>query len=144
MHGMVQHASSPTHIKGHVLGGAITKSLGSLFFGEPLVTGPELGNKHGHIGCDHWAVTFWINCEKPHKVRRLVTFRQFRNINVEGFKQSVRDCDDLSKNNWHIEQLIEAYEYSLTQSCILDEHAPLCHKICYFGLIHGQLGMEST
>ncbi len=85
LNGFTQHVAVVTHSKGHTVDVVITKCGDFLLCGGPLVRDTGVGNKHGHLTCDHHAVSLQAAVRKPVPVRQDVTFQRLRNICVENF-----------------------------------------------------------
>ena len=101
INGFVQHVKVPTHVKGHILDVVITRNGDPAICGYPEVSDPGLGNKHGHLSCDHLAVTVEIILNKPRRVRKNVSFRKWKEIDLDDFCRDVRDS-------------LSHYQYSVT------------------------------
>ena len=125
--GMLQHLKEPTHVRGHTLDVVITwetdKVLSCLD-----VSDPGLLDKSGIITCDHFAVIFSAHAAKPHPVRKTVSFRKLRAIDVDSFKQDIVSSSVLrdSLNSANLEELVRAYTSEL--SALIEKHAPLRSK----------------
>ena len=116
-----------THSKGHTLDVVITKCGDSLLCGEPLVRNTGVGNKHGHLTCDHHAVSFQASVRKPVLVRQDVTFRRLPAfVCVENFISDLRNCQDLDSDCTDANELVSGYTQLLT--ALVDQHASLCRK----------------
>ena len=80
--GLEQLVKEPTHVKGHTLDVAITHSNNTNIT-DMCVSDPGF--------CDQYAISFSINISKPVPVKRDVSYRKLRSIDIQSFK------DDLGK-----------------------------------------------
>ncbi len=115
----------PTHAKGHILDAVITKSNDSVICCKALVSDPAIGNKHGHLSCDHLAVTVIIDVQ-PKRVRERVSFRKLRDISVSDFAKAIQNCSDLADTAASHDKLVKTYAACTNR--LLNEHGPLHHR----------------
>ena len=81
---------------------------------------------NGNITCDHYAVSLNINTHKPDHIRKVTTFREFRDINVPDFIEDIKHCETLMNVNQPVEELVATYINYLSK--LVDRHAPECTK----------------
>jgi len=123
--GMMQHVKEPTHVRGHTLDVVITRDTVDTVF-NVVVTDPGLSVSSGNISKDHYAVIFNARASKPAPVRKTVTFRKLREINIEKFKQDITESEIQFENIHDPETLVQTYDTKL--SALVDKHAPLRTK----------------
>ena len=80
--GLTQHATSPTHQKGHTLDLVITREHSNLLSGSPIVFISGVGVANSSSSLDHYAVLCYLNVTRPKTVYKSVKFRAFRKIPV--------------------------------------------------------------
>ena len=117
--GLNQHVSAPTHRDGHTLDLIITRGNDSVILTEPSAD---------YFVSDHSFVVCTIDIQRPSSTTKTVTYRKFRNINIEEFKEDIKqsslndkmngDCDDAAS----LEAL--ASQYNKVMRDIVDKHAP--------------------
>ena len=110
---LVQHVNVPTHIHGHCLDLVVTRT-DELDIRDLTV--------HGAVISDHSAVTLKLPYTRPKQMKKTVTSRNYRDINLENFKQDIMACNFVTTKSEDIEELSQLYNISLTQ--VLDKHAP--------------------
>ena len=93
--GLKQLVRGPTHVIGHTLDIQITRDNDSNV-SNIEVCDPGLSDSDGKITRDHLAVIFDTRAEKPAPVRKTVTFRKLRSINIESFKNDLKSLDVIS------------------------------------------------
>ena len=126
-YGLKQHVSKPTHVSGHTLDVVITRESCTLLKVTPSVSDPGLGDANGRSTGDHCAILFQIRLNKPPKVRKKVTYRKLKEIQVPDFKTSVAESPVLRDISTSLEEMVETYNRGLRD--IVDSYAPLCSKI---------------
>ena len=90
-HGLLQHASDPTHVHEHTLDVLITRENTSLLLGLPLIRDPSICDNKGNPSSDHFAVFTRLNTAKPPKKRETVSFRKYKDIDVSEFKSDLQN-----------------------------------------------------
>ena len=125
--GMLQHVKGPTHALGHTLDVIITRDMDNIVSNIEVID-PGLSDGTGKVSKDHFAVTFNANVAKPAPIRKTVTFRKLRSIDVDTFKneltesESLRSCGEISDP----EELVGTYTHVLND--LIEKHAPLRTK----------------
>ena len=109
-----QHVKTKTHTHGHTLDLVITRS------GEIEVRDLELDDT---VPSDHSAVVFTLPYSAPGYKKHTLSFRQWKKINTESIKDSIRDSDLLNVKCDNVADYITNYNDTLRK--IVDEHAPL-------------------
>jgi hypothetical protein len=105
---MEQHVRGPTHVAGHTLDVLITRDTDTIV-STIEVNDPGLSDSDGKISRDHFAVIFHIRAEKPAPIRKTVTYRKLRSIDIESFRNDIK-----SLNN--------------SLASLVDKHTPLLTK----------------
>ena len=107
---MLQHVKEPTHVRGHTLDVVITRETDKIVSNLD-VTDPGLIDKSGKVTRDHFAVIFNVHAAKPYPVRKKVSYRKLRVINIESFKQDIVTSSVISNslNSTNLEELVSAY-----------------------------------
>lgn len=125
--GMHQHVQGPTHVRGHTLDVVITRDIDEIV-SSIQVTDPGLSDGSGKIAQDHFAVMFNALAAKPPPLKKTVTFRKLRSIDIDKFKADILSSDFLtmSQNILDAEALVSLYNKEI--SAIIDTHAPVCSK----------------
>ena len=121
--GMLQHVKEPTHVLGHTLDVAITRETDKIISCID-VTDPGLFDKSGKVIRDHFAVIFSARAAKPRPVKKTVSFRKLRAIDVDSFKHDIVSSSVLnsSLNTADLEELVSAYTSEL--SALIEKHVP--------------------
>ncbi|XP_052799130.1 uncharacterized protein LOC128230724 [Mya arenaria] len=125
--GMHQHVAEPTHVAGHTLDVVITRDNNNVISNVEVID-PGLSDSNGRISRDHFAVTFHVEASKPPPIRKAVTYRKLRSIDINSFRDDIRKTDLFNARgiSSNIDNFIEEYSNELT--LILDKHAPLTTK----------------
>ena len=124
--GCKQHVEVPTHVKNHILDVLITKEKSSLI--ESLeVQDPGLCNNQGLVIKDHFALNAVLNITKPAKLRKVITYRDFRNFNQEELREALIQSDLTSEiKHLNPDELVQLYNDTLIS--LLDQYAPVKSK----------------
>ena len=123
--GLRQHVNEPTHQKSHILDVVITKDSGNII-DNLEVTDPALCDKSGNISGDYYAISFSAHMSKPRPNRKVVTFRQLRTINVNSFKEHIRQNNNLLDVEAPLDELITNYKSLLDD--IINLQTPLLNR----------------
>ena len=111
---LVNHVHEATHIHGHTLDLVITGATSNLV-SDIYTTRPNIS--------DHYPVHFKLMCEKPKFERKEISYRKFKSIDIDNFKQQLSDCEPI-KNP--VSALVESVtHYNEVLGEMLDNHAPL-------------------
>ena len=125
--GMLQHVKGPTHALGHTLDVIITRDTDNIVSNIEVID-PGLSDGTGKVSKDHFAVTFNTNVAKPAPIRKTVTFRKLRSIDVDTFNneltesECLRSCGEISDP----EELVGTYTNVLNE--MIEKYAPLRTK----------------
>ena len=119
------HVNEPTHQKGHTLDVVITKDSNDII-SKLEVTDPVLCDNAGNISGYHYAISFFAQMLKPHPHHRTVNLRKLRAIDVNSFKQCIRQHSKLQEVELPLDALIANNSDSLKG--IIDLQAPLLNR----------------
>ena len=109
--GFQQHIHEPTHRSGHTLDLLISRASDDLIVDVNIVR---------ELPSDHAAVVSSFSVQRPPPTKKKVTFRKFRDLNIEQFKQDISFPNLLATLN--PSDAVEQYNSSLLQ--LIDEHIP--------------------
>ncbi|XP_061186395.1 uncharacterized protein LOC133194455 [Saccostrea echinata] len=125
--GLKQHVDEPTHKRGHILDLVITRESNNLLFSKPEVKDSLLCDLRGNVSGDHKGICTVLNVSKPEKPEKLVSSRQFREVNIKDLSSDLDDTlsflklDDISLDD-HVTN------YDSIVRDVVDKHAPLLSK----------------
>ena len=125
-HSLQQHIHAPTHYQGHTLDTLITRDDSTLL-SEIEVVDIGLCNDQGVVLRDHYAISCKIQLEIISPKYQRVSFRNFRNIDVNIFRQSIKNSPSLNNTYGTLDELTDRYITDLTS--LLDVHAPLQQRL---------------
>jgi hypothetical protein len=125
--GMRQLVSEPTHVAGHTLDVVIIRDNDNIV-SNIEIQDPGLSDSFGKTSRDHLAVIFEAKASKPPPIRKSVSYRKLSSINVDSFKQDIRNTAFF--NTQPISSNIDDFvgEYSKQLTMLVDKHAPLRTK----------------
>ncbi|XP_060553020.1 uncharacterized protein LOC132714233 [Ruditapes philippinarum] len=125
--GLKQHVQGPTHVAGHTLDVVITRDTDNIV-SNIEVRDPGLSDSSGKILRDHFAVIFNAHLYKPPPIKKTVSFRKFKSINIKGFREDMKSLDILNANICisDLDEYVESLNTGL--STLIDKHAPLITK----------------
>lgn len=121
---MHQHVTEATHVASHTLDVLITRDTDTSV-SNIEISDPGLPDNNGNTSRDHFAVVFTASASKPPPVRKPVTYRKLKLINVGEFRKDILTSDFLNsgRDTSSVDELVDAYNNGLTAP--LDKHAPL-------------------
>jgi len=111
---LLQHVSEPTHDRGHTLDVVITRS-GDQGLIESLTIYPFAFS-------DHHLITYKLPWTKPTSVKKKVTFRNTRSIDIEEFMDKINYSSLVTNPPTDLNAIVN--DYNSTLSAILDDLAP--------------------
>ena len=120
--GLVQHITTPTHIKGHVLDMVVTCEGSCILRAEPDVFPSGVGDDEDHVTLDHYAKWTRLQSRFPKPAVKAITYRKTKTVPIAEFRESVR-CAVLSRN---VDNLVTTYNTDMGN--VLDKYAPLIKK----------------
>ena len=113
---LIQHVSIPTHDAGNTLDLVLTRddlSVSSIFTDHSVKS-------------DHSAVLFTISCASPGVVKKSITYRKWKSIDVSSVQADISDAfEDFAYQN--IDTAVRTYNSTLAD--IIDNHAPQKSRI---------------
>lgn len=112
---LVQHVHQPTHMKGHTLDLVISRCSDQLV--KDVVADPDMPS-------DHSAIIFHVSIKKPPLVKKTITTRLLKKLNLVAFR------DDLYTSVCNIDMSSTSLSstYDEIFHSILDAHAPVKSK----------------
>ena len=123
--GMNQRVHEATHFRGHTLDVVITRDNSSIV-SDLNVIDPGICDGTGKVSRDHLAVVFRACAAKPAPVRKTISFRKLRSIDINSFKQDIVKSDILHTSDNSVDRLVEAYSEGLCS--LINIHAPIKTK----------------
>ena len=124
--GLQQHVNEATHYMGHILDVIISRDT-SVTITNTEVQDIGLCDNYGKLTRDHYAIICTL--EYPHvpeSSRQLVSYRNFRSIDVINLRHDIRSSAILNDTNGTVDELTDRYINGL--SSVIDIHAPLQQK----------------
>ena len=128
-HGFKQFIEEPTHVKGHTLDVLVARENSSIV-SDFYVKDPGLCNQQGKFSKDHFAIITSLTVSKPAEVKQTITFRPFKDIDLEYFQLQLGKSlllKDSYIRNLNVDDLVSLYNETLNN--ILNEVAPLKTKV---------------
>ena len=117
IHGLQQHVTESTHVRGHILYLVITHidadSISELLIDDTGVS-------------DHSAVFFKLRGHKPAPPPKEFTYRAYRKINIDSLKQDIAYSSLCTKPSEDLDGLVSQYNTVLTD--LMDKYAPAKQK----------------
>lgn len=104
----------PTHIHGHTLDLVITRATDNIV-SDIYTTRPDF--------TDHYPVHFRLACEKPTCLRKTITYRKLKSIDVDNFREDITNSSLLTDPVTDLFHAVTHYNTLLSE--LLDTHAPL-------------------
>ena len=105
-------STKPTHIKGHCLDAVISR--------RDSITVNDIRTFYAGFS-DHYAILFKIKDNKPVPVRKTITYRNIRAINMVQLKEDVKSME-LESTSYSADEYCDSYNGQLNR--ILNKHAP--------------------
>ncbi|CAC5359323.1 unnamed protein product [Mytilus coruscus] len=87
----------------------------------------QICDDKGISSLDHFAVLCELNITKPQKQRKSVSFRKFKEINIENIEMDINNSLLLNERNTSVEHIVASYDSVLRT--VLDRHAPEQSKV---------------
>ncbi|CAC5424857.1 unnamed protein product [Mytilus coruscus] len=126
-HGLQQHINGPTHIHRHTLDVISTRAISSILKNTPVVHDPYLCDKKGNPAGDHMALFAQLRISRPLKYRQTVTYRKYRDINLDDIKNDfVESIPSVVNATEPLDSLVSLYNTNLIS--VIDKHAPIVSK----------------
>ena len=115
--GLQQHITGPTHRSGNTLDLLITRSTEDVLQGNPCVDA---------MLSDHCALLFKVQIKRPPPILKSVTFRKFKDIDLEAFLKDISNSDVIKSPPKDLGSLVRGYNECLFS--VIDTHAPAVSK----------------
>ena len=115
--GLRQHVTTPTHESGNTLDLIITRQFEDLVKETPI--------SDYHIS-DHWSVTCRLNLDKPRVIKKTVTFRRIKGVDLGVLSDEISSSDLCANTPVTLNDLVSCYNSTLASA--LDRHASLITK----------------
>ena len=77
----------------------------------------------GNLIKGHYSIIYHINCKKVRIKCKTVSYRNFKDINYQQFREDIQTSDTLNNVTGSVNELVERYISGL--SSLVDVHAPL-------------------
>jgi len=110
-----------------VMSGIQTHNISKLLTDALEILDPCLFDNKGNATRDHFALLSHLDISKPSRQRKTLTYRNFRNVEVENLISDIEKSDSLSNPEGIVDNLVEKYNTKL--SAIIDQHAPPQNKV---------------
>jgi len=120
----MQHVTGPTHQKGHTLDVVITKNTTNNL--HVCITDPVLCDQNGNVSGDHFAIQFQAVLVKPSAIKKSVSYRKLRDLNITEVRQSI--IDSLPPNNIQCALSDMVSNYNTCLKDVIDQHAPMIER----------------
>ncbi|XP_011677291.2 uncharacterized protein LOC105444571 [Strongylocentrotus purpuratus] len=115
--GFSQHVNGPTHRAGHTLDLIMSRRIDDIISSVRILSG---------LSSDHSAIIADVNLTAPKNTKKLVQYRQFRNVDIAFFKQDILNSSQATSTPEHSSEAVGGYNDNLIQ--LIDRHAPLKRK----------------
>ncbi len=76
---------------------------------------------------DHCNILFNLDMSRPPRIKKNITFRKTKSINIDDFKDDLRNSMAQINLNENLENLVDTYQVNLLE--VLDKHAPKQTKL---------------
>ncbi|CAG2217216.1 unnamed protein product [Mytilus edulis] len=123
---LTQHVKDVTHDRGNILDLIITNKDSQILNGVPNVRRPNISDAQGNLAYDHFSVHATLTCQKPKSMRKDISLRKCKEIDMTAFKKDIVDCFSCTGIDSSVEQQVEHYRGNLSN--IFDKHAPVTIK----------------
>ncbi len=125
-HGLQQHIHEPTHHHGHTLDVLISRDTSNIVT-DVEVHDINLCSDDGTIIQDHYAIRCTIHTPAPKSDRCMVTYRKYKHIDIDAFRQDIMSSPTLTDIHGTGDQLAQRYISGLAS--LIDTHAPEIQRI---------------
>nr|XP_054759574.1 uncharacterized protein LOC129265625 [Lytechinus pictus] len=115
--GFFQHVNGPTHRGGHTLDLILTRRIDDIISSIRIMSG---------YPSDHSAIIADVNFAAPKNPKKLVQYRQLRNIDIAAFTEDIRNSSLATSTPGHSSEAVGIYNETLSQ--LIDKHAPMKSK----------------
>jgi hypothetical protein len=114
--GLQQHVHEPTHDSGHILDPTISRQDSNLVSDVNLSRLPS----------DHRAVICYLDLQPPAAVKKKLTYRKLREINIPKLTADIKQSSLCTEPANNLNDLVLQFDTTLLQ--LLDSHAPVVTK----------------
>jgi hypothetical protein len=90
---------------------------------DVTITDPGLCHHLGKLTRDHFAVGFTTTLVKPAHIKKIVSYRKLRTVDVESFMHDIVVSSMLQTTQGTVDSVVTAFNNGL--SSLIDKHAPL-------------------
>ena len=112
-----QHVEKTTHQHGHILDLLITRN------NECLIDNLQILPP---VMSDHSPLTFTVRSIKPASIRKKISYRKFKDIDIKAFSEDISSSRIVSTDETDPELLIDLYNSEVSK--VMDKHAPIVSK----------------
>ena len=124
--GLQQHVHQSTHYCGHTLDVLISRDTSTLV-SNCTVKDIGLCDDDGTLINGHYAVICDIQQRRKAVKSKSISYRKMNNINIEHFRNDIRESTTLNNITGSVDELMERYLTGMTT--LVDIHAPLLHRV---------------
>ncbi|CAG2193990.1 unnamed protein product [Mytilus edulis] len=114
-------------IRGHTLDVIICRENSSILARVPSIEGLQICDDKGISSLDHFAILCELNITKPPQQRKSLSFRKFKEINIENIEMDINNSLLQNERNTSVEHVVASYDSMLRT--VLDRHAPEQSKV---------------
>ena len=111
-----QHVKEPIHKFGHILDYVISRP------DDDLLDDCDVDS----LLSDHHDVHFTLKYQKPHPIRKIITFLQTKSMAIDGFKKDILESDLYKAPALDLDAKVQQYDEIL--KTLLDKHPPEMSK----------------
>ena len=124
--GLTQHIEEATHIKGHTLDVLISRDSCTIINNIEVFDACLCDNDGNNIK-DHYAIKCTIHHTIDVPNRKLISYRNLKDIDVEQFKKDIQISGSLNDLSGTLDDLAERYNSGLLM--LVNAHAPVIEKM---------------
>ena len=124
--GLQQHVHQSTHYCEHTLDVLISRDTSTLV-SNCTVKDIGLCDDDGTLINGHYAVICDIQQRRMAVKSKSISYRKMNNINIEQFRNDIRESTTLNNFTGSVDELMERYLTGMTS--LVDIHAPLLHRV---------------
>ena len=121
-----QHVKTSTHVSGHILDVVITRDCTNILKIPPKVNDTFICDSKGVSYSDHKGINTVLCISKPPKQRKTMTSRNFKNMNIDNFKNDLNYPSENVLRTSPVNDLVNIYNDCVRDA--IDKHAPIRTK----------------
>lgn len=125
-YGLTQHVKTSTHVSSHILDVVITRDCTNILKIPPKVNDTFICDSKGVSYSDHKGINTVLCISKPPKQRKTVTSRNFKNMNIDNFKNDLNYPSENVLRTSPVNDLVNIYNDCVRDA--IDKHAPIRTK----------------